>query len=359
MAAIARGQSSSCAEPILDVYTYVSATPADVAQLQFQIFDLTTGTPVQVYPATLGQRADVDVAVNCPTGDRIDVGRYVARWTCPGVEPVGTHRIQWFIKLTLSSAEQTWAEEFEVLPEVLAAGDRGYATIADLRDEGITTAMASDARLTSRIALASAMIDRWTGRWFEPRDRSFALDGSGTATLFLEAPIVSITSVAIEGVAVDLDGLRIYNRHIGGMIAPDDREDPRIEWRRDTGAALAITAFDGVVPQWRRGQQNVLVVGRFGYTDPDGTATGKTPELIRHATKLLVVRELTQLSDTSARFDAIHRHRLTEERTRDQSYRLEPTRAGRAASVEYPYTGDPEIDEIVMRYHRPMAIAAV
>jgi hypothetical protein len=98
---------------------------------------------------------------------------------------------------------------------------------------------------------------------------------------------------------------------------------------------------------WPRGQQNVTVQGIFGYTEPDGSPTGRTPELIRHATKLLVLRELPLLADIDAREDAQKRYRLTSERTRDQSYTLEALRLHGA------FTGDPAIDNILVAFARP------
>ena len=44
-----------------------------------------------------------------------------------------------------------------------------YASVDDLRAEGVTDAVATDARLGALIGLASRYIERVTGRFFEPR----------------------------------------------------------------------------------------------------------------------------------------------------------------------------------------------
>ena len=55
-----------------------------------------------------------------------------------------------------------------------------------------------------------------------------------------------------------------------------------------------------------------------------------------------------------ASFEARSRWRIIEERTRDQSYRLDPARAATAARL----TGDPEIDALLALYVRPTPFGA-
>ena len=103
---------------------------------------------------------------------------------------------------------------------------------------------------------------------------------------------------------------------------------------------------------WPRGSQNITLRGVFGYTEPDGSPSGKTPDLIRHATKLLVMRELPLLGNADQREDAQRRYRLTSERTRDQSYTLE------ALKLHGAFTGDPEIDNLLVAFVRPADVGA-
>ena len=69
---------------------------------------------------------------------------------------------------------------------------------------------------------------------------------------------------------------------------------------------------------------------------------------------LLVLRSMAPLAD-DASFEARSRWRIIEERTRDQSYRLDPARVAIAASL----TGDPEIDALLALYLRPSPLGAV
>jgi hypothetical protein len=238
-----------------------------------------------------------------------------------------------------------------------------YASVADLRAEGVTDAIADDARLEALLARASSYIERFTGRFFEPRELTHTLDGTGGRTLPLGHPIIRIDDVFIEAsvfspadLPVDPSVYRVYNRHLTqGLLLPDDRDDPRLEFVHG-GDLLGVRfeppglSLSSLV--WPRGQQNVTVRGAFGYTEPDGSPTGRTPELIRHVTKLLVMRELPRLADVDQREDAQRRWRITSERTRDQAYTLEALRLTGA------FTGDPEIDNVLVAFVRPPDLGA-
>lgn len=230
-----------------------------------------------------------------------------------------------------------------------------YATVADLRAEGVSEAAASDARLASLIALAGGYIERVTGQFFEARALTLTLDGTGGRVLPLGHPIVRIDAVLLDSnplspgdLAVDPELFRVYNRHLTqGLLLPDDRDHPRLELVNEEDVHLGLGRL-----VWPRGQQNVEVRGVFGYTEPDGSPTGRTPELIRRVTMLLVLRELPLLGDVDAREDAQRRFRLTSERTRDQSYTLEALRLHGA------FTGDPEIDNVLVAFMRPPDLGA-
>lgn len=368
MSALARGQPSSCANPTLDLFTQVNGVLLDVAVLEFQVFDVSDPgkqqSPVQVYPASLGARAAVDVAGLCPAGDKLSTGHFVARWTPPIDEAIGTHEIRWFFRLTPTSPEQTFREEFEVLVEVAGFSGTGYAFVSDLREEGVSAADATDARLQRLIAQASRYVERITGRFFEPRLQTLTLDGTGGRVLALGHPIIGVDGVFIDSspfspgdLPVDSSVYRVYNRHLAqGLLLPDDRDNPKLEFihgsdlggvRFEPVGGLGLASF-----VWPRGQQNITVRGVFGYTEPDGSPTGATPTLIRQVTKLLVMRELPRLSDVGRREDAQRRWRLTSERTRDQAYTLE------ALKLHGAFTGDPDIDNILVAFVRPADFGA-
>jgi hypothetical protein len=227
-----------------------------------------------------------------------------------------------------------------------------------MRAEGVTLAEATDARLQQLIARASRYIERVTGRFFEPRAQALRLNGTGGRVLPLGHPVIAIDEVFIDvgpysqgALAIDPSVYSISNRHLTqGLLLPDDRDHPKLEFFhgsdvlgvRFEAPGLSLSSFT-----WPRGAQNITVRGVFGYTEPDGSPAGRTPELIRHVTKLLVMRELPLLRDRDGREDAQRRWRISSERTRDQAYTLEALR------LQGAFTGDPEIDQLLEAFMRP------
>lgn len=337
MAGLARGQTSGCANPALDIYTSVAGQLVDVATLEFQVFDVSTpakrDAPVQVFPPA--GRAPVDVAQDCPAGGRLGLGHYVAAWSVPEDEPLGAHEIRWFFRLAPEAPEQTFVEEFEVSPVVAGGVSHGYCEVADLRAEGVTVAQATDERLAALIDEASRTIDRLTGWFFSPRLRTYRLDGRGAPSLDPPAPPIRIDALSLGGSAVstDPDDLLV----VGAPVQPGF-DGPRLTLRHGR--------------RFPKGRGNVEVEGLFGYTEDDGSPQGRTPLEIRRACMMLVLRALPPLGDVDAAGEARSRWRIVEERTRDQSYRLD--RDARPA----PLTGDPDVDAILGRYRRPPAMGA-
>ncbi len=211
-----------------------------------------------------------------------------------------------------------------------------YASVAELRAEGVGEKTATDARLEAALADASAFVDAATGWFFEPRALTLRLDGRGHPTI--EPPVPPIRVEALE---VEYEGAL--------SIAPADL----VVEGAPVAAGFAgprLTLRHG--RRFPRGVGNVAVLGLWGYTEADGTPTGRTPAPIRLVTMRLAMRALPPLADVEAWEGAQRRWRLAEERTRDQSYRLHPP-----ALATY-LTGDPEIDLILLRYRKPQALGA-
>lgn len=359
MVALARGGQSSAASPTLDAWIarpggFLAAPYA----LAFTIHDISTdelrASPVQVYPPSSRHAVDL-------TADRVFTGRYAAAWTVPGGEALGAHEIRWYATLTNGGPEVVWREEFDVLAGVAGLGQGGYALVSDVRAEGLVEADATDARIQVLIAKWSAMVDRWCGQHFEPRWAELELYGSGTTSLRTGSPIIALDSVTYDGdISPILAGdMRVFNRHLRGLVDPDDRANPRIEF-----ASNASSMPPGWCARWRKGAL-VRVNGIFGYTEPDGSFVGAPPPLIREAVKLLVLRDAPRrVTDAEASFEARNKYRLQSERTREQSYTLGPARGsgsgsnGSGSGGSDGPSGDPEIDSLIELYMRPMAIAS-
>ncbi|MBK7537557.1 MAG: hypothetical protein IPI49_19735 [Myxococcales bacterium] len=209
-----------------------------------------------------------------------------------------------------------------------------YASVAELREEGVSQASCSDERLERLITEASAQIDRLTGWFFSPRTMTFALDGRGTPSLELPVPPIHIARLRVAGmdIATDAESLLV----VGAPIGPGF-----------DGARLSMRGRR-VFP---KGYGNITAEGRWGFTEPDGTSEGRTPSAVRRACMLLVLRAVAPLAH-DASFDARSRWRILEERTRDQSYRLDSARDVRVL------TGDPEVDGLLLPYLRPRPLGA-
>ncbi len=359
--ALAQGQASGCGSPVLDVYTTVAGQRTDAAVVEFIIWERVTTplVPVRVFP--VAGREPVDVATFCDDGGgRLGLGHYVASWDVEPDALIGAYAIEWFFQLTVDSAEFTLVEDFDVVALVGSSDASLYCTVQDIRDEGVPVSQASDARVLRAITVASRMIDGFTGRWFYPKDMVITLDGRGHATLRIGAPIISISAVVIdywntepdEGYDVATESLEVYNRHITqGLTAPDDREDPQIvlRWTDDHTKRLGLGA--GGMLSFPKGTQNVRVTGTFGYTDPDGTATGCTPILIGEACRRMTIRQLPRKATLIAGAGGP----IKREKTREQEQEFgDPAKL----AIQGAFTGDPEIDMILARYRRPMALGA-
>jgi hypothetical protein len=207
-----------------------------------------------------------------------------------------------------------------------------YATLDDVRGEGVQPADADDARVLAAVEEATRLVDQLCGWHFEPREMALRLDGRGTPTLWLPVAPIHVTELAINGRSVSRAPEDLV---IVGAPAAPGFDGPR------------LTRTYGAFP---RGAGNVVVQGLFGFTEADGTAVGRVPRTIRRAALLLALRSLAPLTGAESE-EARARARVVEERTRDQSIKFaEPERA--------LLSGDPEIDRLLLPYRRPAAIGA-
>lgn len=336
---------------------------ADVVSASFQIFDVSTltkeVTPVQVWPAAPGTKQSIDVVTS-----RLGVGRYAATWASSTAD-VGRYFVRWFFVREAGGAEETFDQEFEVVAQAYPVGPQ-YCALYDLREEGVPSAL-TDRRVQAAIVQASRYVEMFTCRRFAPEHKELRLDGHDSRALLVGEPIVAVgtitislnTAVQVLQEPVEQDYVKVFNRHLTqGLLRPDDRDSPRIEFWH--GADLAgvqwqqssIIRLDQFL--WPFGQQNITIDGVFGYTEPDGSMCGGTPALLRQATKMLAIRNLPLLTDQDGLEDARWRHRVIQENTREQSI----TFARPTQSQEGPFTGDVEIDNLLLAFMRPPGMAA-
>ncbi len=344
MILVARGSTIDATKPSLTFYGVEDGLLVDPFVVEYQVFDVSTDAktlePVQVFPAVEGTRASVDLV-----DDRAGVGRYAATWTVPETEPAGEHEIRWFHKATSTSAEVEAVERFEVLdglPSLLRGPT--YASLKSIRNAYEAACGISDVRLLNVLHRVGSFIERATRRSFLPTFKTVVLDGGGTSTLFLDAPVVAVDALIVDGVVVDAEDWIVYGR------------DPRIVWS-------SVGPSASIVPGWgwswyqRRfpwGRQSVSVSGVFGHVEPNALAPwGTVPLEIEHVARLLVARDLTASANAAA--GVVYSGPISSERTRDQSVSYETSRA---AAWSSGWTGDPEIDGILARWQAPPFVGA-
>lgn len=191
-----------------------------------------------------------------------------------------------------------------------------YCTAQDLIEEGVASATANAPRTARLISLVTAYIDKMTGQWFEKRTKTLTLDSPGGTVLPLPVAPITVASVKVGGQVQGIDAYTV----------DADPENPR------------LIAKGG---SWPRGEGRVEVAGDFGVMEG-----GATPPLINYLATRLVIRELPLATDVEGQEEK-RRARLTSESMDGHSYSLA---AMTAAGL---FTGDPELDNIMLRYQRP------
>lgn len=371
MPSLARGESSTQVDPVLDLWTAYGnpAVLTDVEVLEFQVYDISTpakrGIPVQVWPETLGDWEQLDPTQDAPTGHRIGVGHYFAPYTVPLDEAIGDHKIVWRWQHTVLAPFETLSEEFYITEGAIPTMD-AYCGVSCLRSEGFTDPPYTDARIELLAQLATRYIDKMTGRWFSPRTFGetgrFKMDGKDSRTLHLEIPIIRLDKLYIETqgflnpdlVEIGLDYVRAYNNHLTGQTQPDDRENPRISFVPVSRIQEVVSS--GLFPApyyFPKGRQNIHIEGVFGYTDPNGTAFGETPLLIKQVCRRLVARDLLLDSDACEKLVAKNKFRINSDKQGSQTIRLQNL------WLKGAFTGDPEIDTVLMSFKRPIRVGVV
>ncbi len=304
-----------------------------------------------------------DSALNltaAPIGTRIDTGIYHANFTAGPTWTAGTYEIVWTYTPVVdplaeiqTASTLTATQRFEVLDKTKFSTGSAYVGYGDSIELKKFSPFDTKtlAELQVVIDKASRRIEFLTSRFFQPRYQLQKIDGRGSKGLLLGEPIIGISQVAIESAAngvtlavnpVDLNAFRVRNRHLSGLKDPDDRDNP----------ALEIARFEGIIFEsldtFPRGPETIHVKGVFGYTDPDGTPFGKTPEDLFTVVGNFALKFLQDPFGTDS--TVWLPGNIASAKTRDQSIRFfQAGGLGTAGSV----TGDPIVDQILSGYMRP------
>jgi hypothetical protein len=202
-----------------------------------------------------------------------------------------------------------------------------YCDPTDLANEGVD--ISDSARIQTSITKACEYIDLMTGQWFELRAKDFTLDG-GQKIYFLPVFCNSISSINVDGAILSEDDYTLYNR-----FSPDDRENPKIKF----------------ISKVIAGDLNLIISGDFGYV----TSLGETPGPINHICTKLAIGYIGHMGEEDPEYrDIIDRGRVVKEVTDRHSYDL-----GKLIEAGGLITGDPEIDNTIAMYRKPIDIGAI
>lgn len=225
-----------------------------------------------------------------------------------------------------------------------------YVSVQDLREEGFTEAVMSDARALALVQLWEDYVNQFTGQWFYPLATTLELDGTGSNLLQLSVPIIRVDELRLNDSSYVLPTSQ-YVAYTGRTPGNDDRTNPRIKIKSAASSAVesfyqaaSTTMLRGVM--FKRGEHNQKVTGLFGYVEADGTA----PVLIKYAVRKLVSLNSAKLALGGATMLAGPMTKeVTDRHSVSYSEKMLP-----AATL----SGDPEVDRIMARYRRPLVIMA-
>ncbi len=363
MVAIAPGDVLSVDNPLLEAFCADGGFLADPLSLEFQIFNATAddAAPTQVFPATVGARQSVNL-----TTDKLAVGHFVAAWSAPGNLTAGRYEIRWFLVQKAGAREHSWRRAFDVLPYVPSGELDAYALVADVRAEGVGSDV-KNSRIVEALVRQAEMIRGWTGRDFTPRYKALKFDGIAALVLPINEPICAVESVRFDAdeTPIGRDSYRVYARHLTqGLVTEDDRDAPRIEFTRvpytlPFGSTYPlVSSYSDLGSSRVSAAQELVITGVFGYTEPEprGSPVGVTPAAIRRVNVLLALRDLPKAaSQAAAAQDVQNGGKIKRQKTREQEIEWDTSGQGEMSTGSYaPFTGDPEIDRILLQYTLPL-----
>lgn len=365
MRGLAKGEQSSATNPVLQLITRSGEFLTDPVEATYKVEAVTTpsGTPnVEV------AQAPVNLDLVADGGQKLGDGRFYIPTGDTSSWAYGTHRAVCTYKMETGGREFTQVTEFELISATLFPSGQNfvaYVTTRDLYADGLFTfAGNAPETLHRHINRASQYIEQVTMRFFEPRYMAYRTGGQKTTQLLLDEAIVAIEG--IDTASRDAEGAetfeemdkgiyQVYNRHMDGLINPDDRHNPRIATKPNSVFESANTYVE--VGLWPPGRQNIRIRGIFGFVDPspqsDRIAIGAPPADLQQVIMALVDRYVDDPALGSVQTQSPGKVRSY--RTRDQSIQFWGN--AETSSGSGGWTGDPMLDQILQRYVKPAKLS--
>ena len=346
MPGILKSDASSCSNPLLPFFYQEEGLLKDIYALRFEVFRVSGATPL------------VSVTVNTDDcelgGDKLSTGYYIGQLnpTTSSLD-VGPYEIVWYYKVESTSSEKVASYRFEILdPRYFRFSARFESYVGS----DIVQLAAYDLQDRQRALMeASREVDRLTGRIFFPKYMELLHTvRPSSKRIWLDQPIIGVGEIILESAGVvtgtlstyelDNQAIRIYNRHLSGLLSPDDRDNSRIAF-----ASIGVPAASIEPAFFPSGVKNIRIKGAFGYTDPDGSPFGEVPQPLKDVVLYLAFRRLVDPLGIDPTLTSPGRIRSA--KTRDQSISFDTS--GYSSSS---LTGDVRYDQILADYCRPFHV---
>ena len=353
-----RGVASTCAAPGLVAHVIDDAgLLVEPFELGFRIYDASTPdlreVPAQVWPADPNDEVAVDTNLCADGGHGLGVGRYVAAFTPAASWRLGRYEIEWRLQLANGDPDRRWREPFDLLATTLFPRGPTHVLLSQLREAGVTAGAIGDVRLLEVVVRHSRLVEKMTRRRFGARFERRRHDGQSGSVLLLSEPIIALEAVRVssaldvtvgEALLIDNEDLKVFSRHVSqGLLYPDDRDNPRIEFSSRGDERLRLASVSTFVP----GSQNIIVDALWGYTEPGDAPAGTVPELVERAVLLMTLRDLPSIIGSNALDDVQRRWKLLGDRSKGDGASIANPRRPEPANSQagvVRMTDVPEID---------------
>ena len=219
----------------------------DVVTVSVNVKD-STGTLAAAGAVTLTVTLP-DGTTTAPSVTNSSTGVYTATYT---PTQVGRHGVRW---VATGANAGAYTDVFDVLDSALMP----IVSLADAKAHLNITTTTDDEELRRFLAVATEMAERYCNRALRRKTISETHDGDTEALLLRSRPVLSITTVTENGVA---------------LAATD--------YTLDATAGLLLRGSTTAELEWCDGRQNITVAYVSGYTDPPQVAQQAVLELTRH-----------------------------------------------------------------------------
>lgn len=185
----------------------------------------------------------------------------------------------------------------------VAAAATDLTILATVKTELNISGSGDDTFLNTLIDQASAFIRKYTGRIFERQTLTETLPGTGFVDLYpTRTPIVSITSITLNGTLLSSDEYTLNDADMGQIIRHDDADVPSaVVWPFSSRPSSGLSQHI----QWGSFANNISIVYVAGFLLPGEDNRTLPEDLERACIELVKMFFEKRSSDPSVRFEKI------------------------------------------------------